>query len=478
MINKESLDTDLQLFGSNRRLAEPVISKHWVSAGAQDYRILRHNSDREFKLMDLAAAGMKQQPFPSRGDESANVEYASQQEALKVLQEIQTTSNSLCLLQGPSLSGKSTVVQEFIDALPSSVAFAVVDASHLNTTGLLEAILRQFGYVMEHGSVTELLAMLRVFAIQQAVSHEPPLLILENTHELHPVALRALCELASLRTRRNKSALKMVLVSERSLLSIIETPPMEAIRKRVSHDFHLRPMTYREATDFLYHKLRMAGCSTPEFVFPTAVCIQLWRSSGGWPGILNRIALQTLAKAESLPATVDLIENPTLPEGTWHEGSLIENRSQLESKPEPPTLYVSFDGEVLQELTMAKPRLLIGQSKHNDISLPSKWVSQHHAMLVRNGDSTILMDLNSTNGVFVNSKRVSNYFLIHDDVISIGHHRIKFVDPYSLIRESSNDDTFTDTAIMMSLDDMRNLLTEEDPEIPPSQPEKLPTSGL
>jgi pSer/pThr/pTyr-binding forkhead associated (FHA) protein len=270
----------------------------------------------------------------------------------------------------------------------------------------------------------------------------------------------------------------MILVSERSLLSIIETPPMEAIRKRVSHDFHLRPMTYREATDFLYHKLRIAGCSTPEFVFPTAVCIQLWRSSGGWPGILNRIALLTLAKAETLPATVDLIESPTLPAGTWHEGSLTENRNELETKPEPPTLYVSLDGDVLQELTMEKPRLLIGRSKHNDIALPSKFVSQHHAMLVRNGDATILMDLNSTNGVFVNSKRVSNHFLIHDDVISVGHHRIKFVDPYAVDRQSSDDDTFTDTAIMKTLDDMRNLLTEEDPEIPPSQSENLPTSGI
>ncbi len=428
--------------------------------------------------MDLATAGLKQQPFPSQGVESANVDYASQQDALKVLQEIQTTSNGLCLLQGPSLSGKSTVIQDFVDALPGDVAFAVVDASHLNTTGLLEAILRQFGYVMEHGSISELSAMLRVFAVQQAVSHEPPLLILENTHELHPGALRTLCELATLRTRNRKSALKMILVSERSLLSIIETPPMEAIRKRVSHDFHLRPMTYREATDFLYHKLRMAGCSTPEFVFPTAVCIQLWRSSGGWPGILNRIALLTLAKAETLPATVDLIESPTLPAGTWHEGSLTENRNELETKPEPPTLYVSLDGDVLQELTMEKPRLLIGRSKHNDIALPSKFVSQHHAMLVRNGDATILMDLNSTNGVFVNSKRVSNHFLIHDDVISVGHHRIKFVDPYAVDRQSSDDDTFTDTAIMKTLDDMRNLLTEEDPEIPPSQSENLPTSGI
>ncbi len=427
--------------------------------------------------MELAAAGLKQQPFPCHRDEAVTVSFASQQEALKVLQEIRTTSNGLCLLQGPSLSGKSTIVRKFIAALPDNTAFAVVDAADLNTTGLLEAILSQFGYVMDHGSISELLAMLRVFAIQQSVSHEPPLLILENTHELHPVALRALCELASLKTRSNKSALKIVLISERSLLSIMETPPMEPIRKRVSHDFHLRPMTYREATDFLYQKLRAAGCSTPEFVFPTAVCIQLWRASGGWPGILNRLALLALAKAEELPATVDLVETPTVPEGTWHAGTLTDGEPEIEAEPEPATLYVSYDGAVVQELTMIKPRVLIGRSKHNDIALPSKFVSQHHAMLVRNGDATILMDLNSTNGIFVNSKRVSNHFMIHDDVISIGHHRIKFVDPYAVSRESSNDDTFSETAIMKSLEDMRNLLAEQDPQTPPAQPEQIPTLG-
>ena len=127
---------------------------------------------------------------------------------------------------------------------------------------------------------------------------------------------------------------------------------------------------------------------------------------------------------------------------------------------------------------MEKPRVLIGRSTHNDIALPSKFVSQHHAMLVRNGDATILMDLNSTNGVFVNSKRVSNHFLIHDDVISIGHHRIKFIDPYATIRESSNDDTFSETAIMKSLDDMRDLLSEDDAATPMSQSENLPTLGI
>ena len=170
--------------------------------------------------MDLGAAGLLQQPFPSHGESPANALYAAQQDALKVLQDTHATSNGLCLLQGPELSGKSTVVRQYVDSLPEEIAVAVVDGQQMNTAGLLEAVLRQFGYVLDHGTVTELLAMLRVFSMQQTVSQEPPLLIVETTHELNPSALRALCDLASLKVRQF-SAIKMVLVADPSLQSVL-----------------------------------------------------------------------------------------------------------------------------------------------------------------------------------------------------------------------------------------------------------------
>ena len=88
------------------------------------------------------------------------------------------------------------------------------------------------------------------------------------------------------------------------------------------------------------------------------------------------------------------------------------------------------------------------------------------------------MDLNSTNGTYVNSKRISNHVLIHDDVISLGHHRVKFVDPHATKRGSLDGMEFADTAIMKTLDDMRKLLAEENTEILPAPTENLPTSGI
>jgi type II secretory pathway predicted ATPase ExeA len=368
------------------------------------------------------------------------------------------------------------LIREFVDSVPEECTVAVVDGSGLNSAGLYEAILGQFGFVLDNSSTNELLGLLRVFTMQQAADHEPPILIIENTYALKASALRALCELAELKVR-GTAALKMVLVSNRPLLSLVQSPEMRPLAKRLTHDFHMRPMANDEAMSYIYDKLRAAGSLVPEFVFPLAVCTELWRASGGWPGILDRVALLALARADTLPVPQEDIEKPVLPQGTWNESEQVAPGTQSTEPPGPPTLYVSHEGETLKELQFDLPRLLIGRSEHNDIAINSKFISRHHALLVRHGSATFLMDLNSTNGTFVNSRRVSNHVLIHDDVIALGNHRIKFYDPHATRRGALDGSEFADTAIMKTLEDMRNLLAQENTEVLPSVTENLPTSG-
>ena len=217
--------------------------------------------------MDLGAAGLREQPFPTHGKPLAVVTYQSQRDALEVLRETFEHPTGLSLLQGPALSGKSILIRSFRDSVDDDRAVALVDGKGLNTTNLLLEMLRKFGYEIDLSSANELLGLVRVFAMQQAASGAPPLLIIEHAHELNPSALRALCELAELRVRAG-SALKMVLVSDRSLATMIEAPAMQAIAKRVLHDFHLRPMTAEEVRDYVHEKLLAAGADYPSFIFP------------------------------------------------------------------------------------------------------------------------------------------------------------------------------------------------------------------
>ena len=430
--------------------------------------------------MDLAAAGLTEQPFRTHGKPAQIVSYASHLEGLEALHSALQKPSGLALLQGPPLSGKTTLIRHLVDSFKADKECAVVDGTGLNNTTLLESTLREFGYEADFDSDSELLAMLRVFAVQQAAHHRPPLLVIENTHRLNPSALRALCSLADLKcTRANRlvHAMKIVLVSDRSLQSIIEAPAMAAIARRVAVDFHMRPMSCDDAKDYLRQKLRAAGSTIPEYVFPNSVCVELWDASGGWPGVLDRIALLALSRADALPVSIAAIERPALPHSDWDERAIAELQDAVGAIPDPPKLYVSKDGEVIKELTFDQPRLLIGRSEHNDIAIPSRFVSCHHMLLVRHGGTTFMMDLNSSNGTFVNSRRVSNHVLLDNDIITVGNHRIKFCDPHAKSRAAATHDQFAETAIMKTLDDMRNLLAQENTAMLPIPSENLPTYG-
>jgi pSer/pThr/pTyr-binding forkhead associated (FHA) protein len=161
--------------------------------------------------------------------------------------------------------------------------------------------------------------------------------------------------------------------------------------------------------------------------------------------------------------------------GTWDGEQELTEEAEAVVPTAAPQLVLSNNGSVIQELTFDKARLIIGRSEHNDMAIGSRFISRHHALLVRHGNATFLMDLNSTNGTFVNSKRVSNYVLLHDDVITVGHHRIKFSDPFATTRGKLEGDDFVDTAIMKTLEDMRSLLAQENTALLPAPSEDLPT---
>ena len=430
--------------------------------------------------MELGAAGLQQQPFHAHGRPLIFVPYASQEAAFKFLSGTHADGHGLGLFQGPPLSGKTTIIRHFTDSLPEDCAVSVVDGAGMNTTALMQAVLSQFGYELQVNSTNELINMVKVFVMQQTATNHAPLLIIENVHSLNPSALRVLCELAELKVN-GKSALRLVLASDRSISPIVQAPAMTPISRRLTGDFHLGPLTQNETTKYLYAKLLGGSCSDPEGVLPQDVCDELHSSSGGWPGIVDRLVLLALAKAEGCPVRADHIERPVLPDNEL-KGLAALRQVELELKPDdngsaPPRIILTHSGKTLREETLERPRLLIGRSEHNDLCIDSKFISRHHALFIRHGTATFVMDLNSTNGTYVNTRRISNQVVIDNDIISIGNHRIKFVDPNAKVRTTLEGTGFSDTIIAKSLEDMRDVLARENTQALPTPIEFRKSAG-
>jgi pSer/pThr/pTyr-binding forkhead associated (FHA) protein len=91
-------------------------------------------------------------------------------------------------------------------------------------------------------------------------------------------------------------------------------------------------------------------------------------------------------------------------------------------------LVLSLDGQVMAEYNMNKERYTIGRLPDNDIRIDNAAVSGHHSLIINILNDSFLEDLNSTNGTYVNGKLIKKHALQHCDVITVGHHQLRFVE--------------------------------------------------
>jgi len=71
-------------------------------------------------------------------------------------------------------------------------------------------------------------------------------------------------------------------------------------------------------------------------------------------------------------------------------------------------------------------RTRIGRGADNELVLDLKHVSRYHAVLLAGPVHTTIEDLRSTNGVFVNGKRVSRHVLKEGDRVTIGKTNFRY----------------------------------------------------
>lgn len=83
---------------------------------------------------------------------------------------------------------------------------------------------------------------------------------------------------------------------------------------------------------------------------------------------------------------------------------------------------VEHSGEIIR---LTGSMLTIGRTAENDIALPSKMVSRHHARLLIGPTGIIVEDAGSTNGCFVNGEQVKQHLMHDNDVLELGDLRYR-----------------------------------------------------
>ena len=82
--------------------------------------------------------------------------------------------------------------------------------------------------------------------------------------------------------------------------------------------------------------------------------------------------------------------------------------------------------KLLASFESSNENISIGRSESNDIKIDNLAVSGKHAQVRKVLNTYMIEDLGSTNGTFVNEKKIERYELLDGDRVTIGKHSLRF----------------------------------------------------
>jgi putative secretion ATPase (PEP-CTERM system associated) len=351
-------------------------------------------------------------------------------------------ADGFVVITGEIGSGKTTLLQSFLAELGDDVVYAVVSQTQLSPTQFLQAVLTEFGFKPFNMRKVELLDMLNMYLIDQYSKGKKVLLIVDEAQNLSTKVLEEIRLLSGIETHKEK-VLRIILAGQPELKETLDSPNLKQLMQRVRLRFHIGPLDKRETREYIAHRLSVAGRMDPT-LFSEEAYELIYRYTGGVPRLINTLCDTALLCAfADEKAVVDAGEMVAAVEDlSWaeHEQNTGKFRELQQPVPVPDRSHITrievrSKGKLLSEHVFGPGRIIVGRSPDNEIAITSKFVSRHHAQLTFDETGCTIEDLNSTNGVYVDEKRVKKVRLRNGDSVSLGIHDLVYFD----LRDSSDE---------------------------------------
>jgi type II secretory pathway predicted ATPase ExeA len=368
-------------------------------------------------------------------------------------------TDGFVVITGEIGSGKTTLIETFLKEIDQDVVVAQINQTQVSPIEFLQTVLAQFGFSPFRMRKAELLATLNDFLIEQYANGRKVLLIVDEAQNLTNKVLEEVRLLSGVETTKEK-VLRIILAGQPELNARLDSPELTQLRQRVRLRFHLSALTEQEMAAYVRHRLAVAGATHEIFEADTFALV--YRYTGGIPRLINTLCDTSLlaAFAQDQPTVgLDTVRE-AIEELQWQEyhartqTNLIPARLE-ETTPHarPPVgrVVLTLKGVELEEALIVPGRFVIGRTSDNDMQVDSKFVSRHHAQLVSSPEGSVLEDLNSTNGVYLNGKRVRRHKLAPGDVIKIGMHELVYT-RYQAPPLAVDDPRATQTTVLTDAD--------------------------
>ena len=351
-------------------------------------------------------------------------------------------TDGFVVITGEIGAGKTTLIETFLRELQTDVIVAQINQTQLSPTAFLQTVLVQFGFAPFNMKKPEVIATLNQFLMEQHSSGRKVMLIVDEAQNLSNRVLEEVRMLSGVETTKEK-ALRIILAGQPELNDKLNSPEMLQLTQRVRLRFHLAALTKAETAAYIDHRLEVAG-SQGRRIFVEDTYPTIYKYTGGVPRLINTLCdtclMAAYGKDQDNVTSAEL--DAAIRELQWVEFASGTNRMKtpnLEHSLPAGTdlghtvgrILLASEGKTVVERELKPGRLVIGRTPDNDLQIDSKFISRHHCQIVTQADSCLIEDLNSANGIYVQSKRVRRHNLNDGDVVQVGQHEIMYIDERS-----------------------------------------------
>ena len=231
--------------------------------------------------------GLIREPFNITPDPSFLYLSASHKEALAQLLYGVKARKGFVVLTGEVGTGKTTLIHTLLRELDGNTHTALILSTIASPKDLLRYLCEEFGLMKSKRVKKEIhnyLTMLNGFLLEMYRKGDNVVLIIDEAQNLPVEVLESVRLLSNFETPRDK-LLQILLVGQPELAMRLDTPELRQLKQRVGLRYHLRPLSFVECSEYVGHRIEIAG-GTPTVFTPKAL-EAIHSYSGGTPRMVN-----------------------------------------------------------------------------------------------------------------------------------------------------------------------------------------------
>jgi len=335
----------------------------------------------------------------------------------------------IMLLTGEVGTGKTMLVQHFLSRLDTGYKIISINQTKLSESEFLQLLLLEMDeQVKQEDNKQQLLDNILSKLEELNNNGLHTIIFIDEAQNLESGILKLLFQLSQVRIE-NQRICTIYLVGQNKIRETLESPDINDTVSIINAKYHLGPLNLKDIRRYIFHRLAVAG-GHKSVKFDKEVFPVIETYTGGRPRLINVLAdhILTYAYMEELKEvntkTVDqAIEDlQWLPFGVQY-GSEQPRSSEIfkEERRNSYKLVIRINNKTQGEYSIRKKRINIGRHRENDLRIDDPLISRQHAQILQQGRTIYLRDLNSTNGTYVNNKRVDIAALEEGTVVKLGN---------------------------------------------------------